>query len=64
MYGSGVGALYVRQQDLGSGSLFKVWEKAGNQQNKWHKGSLTIKSSGGYKVNQIETGLTKKPCLF
>ena len=48
MLGSGIGKLSVQIKN--SGGTESVWEKSGEQGDKWIQASVDIKSDGPYKV--------------
>lgn len=51
MLGSGIGKLSVQIKN--SGGTESVWEKSGEQGDKWLQASVDIKSDLPYKVLQI-----------
>jgi hypothetical protein len=50
MFGSGIGDLKVYIKDLETDFIKKIWEKQGDQGDKWFKGTADITSYTNYKV--------------
>ena len=50
MLGSGIGKLYVQTKSSDGSNPTTVWEKSGQQGDKWLQANVTITSPSSYKV--------------